>query len=98
MCMHVTGIYIHTYIYVCTYIHIYHVTYIYIYVYVYVYAYMHTYWQVIKLQIWDTAGQERFRAVTRSYYRGAAGAIMVHPLPCLSIIHTHTHTHTHTHM
>ncbi|VDP54486.1 unnamed protein product [Soboliphyme baturini] len=33
--------------------------------------------QKIKLQIWDTAGQERFRAVTRSYYRGAAGALMV---------------------
>eukprot|EP00756_Hemistasia_phaeocysticola_P050724 Hpha_TRINITY_DN25915_c0_g1::TRINITY_DN25915_c0_g1_i1::g.185423::m.185423/K07881/RAB14; Ras-related protein Rab-14 len=32
----------------------------------------------IKLQIWDTAGQERFRAVTRSYYRGAAGAVMVY--------------------
>ena len=24
------------------------------------------------------AGQERFRAVTRSYYRGAAGALMVY--------------------
>ena len=34
--------------------------------------------QKIKLQIWDTAGQERFRAVTRSYYRGAAGALMVY--------------------
>lgn len=34
--------------------------------------------QKIKLQIWDTAGQERFRAVTRSYYRGAAGAMMVY--------------------
>jgi len=33
--------------------------------------------QKIKLQIWDTAGQERFRAVTRSYYRGAAGALLV---------------------
>jgi len=32
----------------------------------------------IKLQIWDTAGQERFRAVTRSYYRGAAGAMLVY--------------------
>uniref|UniRef100_A0A6U4WSP9 Ras-related protein Rab-14 n=1 Tax=Hemiselmis andersenii TaxID=464988 RepID=A0A6U4WSP9_HEMAN len=36
--------------------------------------------KVIKLQIWDTAGQERFRAVTRSYYRGAAGAIMVYDI------------------
>jgi len=31
----------------------------------------------IKLQLWDTAGQERFRSVTRSYYRGAAGALLV---------------------
>jgi len=34
--------------------------------------------QKIKLQVWDTAGQERFRAVTRSYYRGAAGALLVY--------------------
>lgn len=32
----------------------------------------------IKLQVWDTAGQERFRAVTKSYYRGAAGALLVY--------------------
>ncbi|KAK9447974.1 P-loop containing nucleoside triphosphate hydrolase protein [Limtongia smithiae] len=32
----------------------------------------------IKLQLWDTAGQERFRAVTRSYYRGTAGALLVY--------------------
>eukprot|EP00158_Paraphelidium_tribonemae_P000965 Partr_v1_DN23773_c0_g1_i1_m52894 putative member RAS oncogene family len=31
----------------------------------------------VKLQVWDTAGQERFRSVTRSYYRGAAGALLV---------------------
>eukprot|EP01119_Soliformovum_irregulare_P021014 TRINITY_DN68_c0_g1_i1.p1 TRINITY_DN68_c0_g1~~TRINITY_DN68_c0_g1_i1.p1 ORF type:complete len:225 (-),score=72.53 TRINITY_DN68_c0_g1_i1:80-754(-) len=30
-----------------------------------------------KVQIWDTAGQERFRAVTRGYYRGAVGALLV---------------------
>lgn len=32
----------------------------------------------IKLQLWDTAGQERFRSVTRSYYRGATGALLVY--------------------
>jgi small GTP-binding protein len=34
----------------------------------------------IKLQIWDTAGQERFRSVTKSYYRGAAAAILVYDI------------------
>lgn len=33
--------------------------------------------QDIKLQIWDTAGSESFRSITRSYYRGAAGALLV---------------------
>jgi len=32
----------------------------------------------IKVQIWDTAGQERFRAITRGYYRGAVGALIVY--------------------
>lgn len=31
----------------------------------------------IKLQIWDTAGQESFRSIARSYYRDAAGALLV---------------------
>ncbi|KAJ1923614.1 Ras- protein Rab-14 [Tieghemiomyces parasiticus] len=34
----------------------------------------------IKLQIWDTAGQERFRSVTRSYYRGTAGVLLVYDI------------------
>lgn len=27
--------------------------------------------------MWDTAGQESFRSITRSYYRGASGALLV---------------------
>ncbi|KAF5323709.1 hypothetical protein D9619_012937 [Psilocybe cf. subviscida] len=34
--------------------------------------------KVVKLQCWDTAGQESFRAITRSYYRGAAGCLLVY--------------------
>ncbi|XP_041256043.1 ras-related protein Rab-42-like [Onychostruthus taczanowskii] len=33
-----------------------------------------------KLQIWDTAGQERFRSITRSFYRSAAGVLLVFDL------------------
>lgn len=31
----------------------------------------------LKLSLWDTAGQETYKAVTRSYFRGASGALLV---------------------
>jgi len=34
----------------------------------------------VKLQIWDTAGQEKFRSITRSYYRGTSGALLVYDI------------------
>uniref|UniRef100_A0A6B2LGY6 Uncharacterized protein n=1 Tax=Arcella intermedia TaxID=1963864 RepID=A0A6B2LGY6_9EUKA len=36
--------------------------------------------KIIKAQIWDTAGQERFKALTRGYYRGALGALLVYSI------------------
>lgn len=35
---------------------------------------------VVKLQIWDTAGQERFRAITKSYYHGSHGIVIVYDI------------------
>ncbi|GAB4821918.1 hypothetical protein N2152v2_008964 [Parachlorella kessleri] len=34
--------------------------------------------QVVKAQIWDTAGQERYSSITRAFYRGAVGAMLVY--------------------
>ena len=34
----------------------------------------------IKLQIWDTAGQEKFKAVSKQYYKGAVGVMLVYDI------------------
>lgn len=43
--------------------------------------------QVVKLQLWDTAGQERFQGITKSYYRGAHGIIIVYDVTDLQSFH-----------
>ncbi|XP_035221917.1 ras-related protein RABD2c-like [Stegodyphus dumicola] len=34
--------------------------------------------QLTKLMIWDTAGQEKFKSITKSFYHGAHGALVVY--------------------
>ena len=34
----------------------------------------------VKLKIWDTAGQERFRNITKQYYKGADGILLVYDI------------------
>ena len=33
--------------------------------------------ETVKLHLWDIAGQEHFRAMTRTYYRGASGCVVM---------------------
>ncbi len=32
----------------------------------------------VRIQVWDTAGQERFRTISRAYYKGAHGVILMY--------------------
>lgn len=34
----------------------------------------------MKLSLWDTAGQENYKSITRSYFRGASGALLVYDI------------------
>ncbi|KAL8685101.1 MAG: hypothetical protein Q9218_007977, partial [Villophora microphyllina] len=34
----------------------------------------------MKLSLWDTAGQETYKSITRSYFRGASGALLVYDI------------------
>ncbi len=36
--------------------------------------------KVVSLQLWDTAGQERYQSVTKAYYRGAHGIILLYDI------------------
>uniref|UniRef100_A0A6B2LH70 Uncharacterized protein n=1 Tax=Arcella intermedia TaxID=1963864 RepID=A0A6B2LH70_9EUKA len=38
--------------------------------------------KIIKVQFWDTAGQERFNAITRQFYRGSHGAVILYDITC----------------
>lgn len=56
--------------------------------------------KIVHLQVWDTAGQERFQSISKNFYRGAHGIILVYAIDnftsfqnvrtWLTVIDTHT--------
>ena len=34
--------------------------------------------KMVKIQVWDTAGQDRFRSITKNYYKGAHGIVLIY--------------------
>ena len=36
--------------------------------------------KTVKIQIWDTAGQDKFRAITKNYYKGSHGIILIYDI------------------
>ena len=36
--------------------------------------------KTVKIQIWDTAGQDRFRSITKNYYKGSHGIILIYDI------------------
>ena len=34
--------------------------------------------KTVNIQIWDTAGQDRFKSITKNYYKGAHGIILIY--------------------
>lgn len=36
----------------------------------------------IKIQIWDTAGQDKYKTITRNYYNGSNGVLVVYSVDC----------------
>jgi Ras-related protein Rab-1A len=40
--------------------------------------------KIVKLQVWDTAGQDRFRSITKNYFRGSHGIILLYDITSIA--------------